>query len=199
MRAQTPPCMQKQRKVSEFNGALEEGSRNSNASTNKLRVKTAQMSQNSTGRWKKGPEVQNASAYRSRSFVVKDVAIDEVGRSGAGNVGSAALHAKVCNRSRNVPAGRWKKGLEGSNASTDVALRVKTAQVSAVQRGDGRRLQKFKCEHQRSACKNSASVSEFSGALEEGSRGFKCEHQPPAGQNSASVSEFSGAMERYAV
>ena len=55
-------------------------------------------------------KVQNASAYISRSFVVKDVAAGEVRRSATPNVDPAALHAKVCNQSRNVPAGRWKKG-----------------------------------------------------------------------------------------
>ena len=82
--------------------------------------------------------VQKASAY-FRNFVVEDVAAVEVGRSA--DVGPTALHAKVCNQSRNVPAGRWKKAPEGSNASTN-KLRVKTAQSVGVQRGAGRRLQR---------------------------------------------------------
>ena len=102
-------CVSKQHKVSEFYGALEDGRRLQ--------------------------KVQNASTY-SDSGVVKDVAAGEVGRSAAGDVGPAALHAKVCNQSRNVPAGRWKKAPEGSNASTNV-LRVKTAKSVRVQRGDG--------------------------------------------------------------
>ena len=55
--------------------------------------------------------VQNASAYVA-CLVIEQVAVDEGGRSL--DVGPTALHAKVCNQSRNVPAGRWKKGPEGS-------------------------------------------------------------------------------------
>ena len=81
-------------KVSKFSGALEEGSR----------------------------RFKNASTHGD-SLVAIQSAVDEVGRSGTGlpvsdvdpaDVDPAALHAKVCNQSRNVPAGRWKKAPEGS-------------------------------------------------------------------------------------
>ena len=55
------------------------------------------------------------------------VAASEVGKSAIVDEDPTALHAKVCNQSRNVPAGRWKNAPEGSNASTN-HLRVKTAQ-----------------------------------------------------------------------
>ena len=124
------------------------------ASTNlALRVRIAQSVSTSTGRWKK---VKDASAYRA-SFVVEDVAAVEVGRSAILNSDPAALHAKVCNQSRNVPAGRWKKAPE-------VQKRAPTVCVSKERNG-----------------------SEFSGALKEGSRGFKSEHalHRAACQNSA--------------
>ena len=47
--------------------------------------------------------IQNASTYISRSFVAKDVAIEEVSSlvdvGKTADVGPAALHAKVCNQS----------------------------------------------------------------------------------------------------
>ena len=95
--------------------------------------------QSSTGRWKKAPEVQNASAHVF-CLVAEEIAVAKVRM--AVNVGPAALYAKVCNQSRNVPAGRWKKAPEGSNASTNVALRVKAAQSVKIQRGDERRVQR---------------------------------------------------------
>ena len=77
-------------------------------------------------------------------LVVVNVACIEISRPARPDKNPAALHAKVCNQSCNVPAGRWKKAPES-----------------------------LKCEHQPTACQNSENVSEFSGAMEEGSRGFK--------------------------
>ena len=94
----------------------------------------------STGRWKKGPEGSKASTHVAVCHVAIQSAVDEAGRSV--DVRPTALHAKVCNQSRNVPAGRWKKGPEGSNASTNGGLRVKAAQRVKVQRGAGRSVQK---------------------------------------------------------
>ena len=62
---------------------------------------------------------KNASAHVS-SLVVVQVACIEVGRPAAGNKDPTALHAKACNQSRNVPAGRWKKAPERSRASVHV-------------------------------------------------------------------------------
>ena len=77
-----------------------------------LHAKVCNQSRNvPAGRWKKGPEVQNASAYVA-SIVIVEVACIEVGRSR--DVGPAGLHAKVCSQSCNVPAGRWIKGPDGS-------------------------------------------------------------------------------------
>ena len=84
---------------------------------------------------------KNASAHVF-CLVAEEIAVAKVRM--ALNVGPAALYAKVCNQSRNVPAGRWKKAPESS-----------------------------KCKHQHAACQNSTNVSEFTGALEEGSRRFK--------------------------
>ena len=59
-----------------------------------LHEKVCNRSRNApAGRWKKGPEVSNVSAYVARLVIVK-VACIEVGRCAAGDVGPAALHAK---------------------------------------------------------------------------------------------------------
>ena len=77
-----------------------------------LHAKVCNQSRNvPSKRWKNVPK--NASAYIACLVVVQD-ACNEVGRSEALDEDPAALHAKVCNRPRTVPAGRWKNGPEGS-------------------------------------------------------------------------------------
>ena len=115
--------------------AVEVGrSATSDEDTTALHAKVCNQSRNvPAGRWKKAPEVQNASAHGG-CLVIVEVACSEVSRSRDGN--PTALHAKVCNQSRNVPAGRWKKAPEGPKmrAPTDCASKEATVRAGGKER-----------------------------------------------------------------
>ena len=136
-----------------------------------LHAKICNQSRNvPVGRWKKGPEVQNASTHIG-SEVIMQVAASEVGKSAIVNVGPAALHAKVCNQSRNVPAGRWKKAPEVQNASAHpaslVAVNLAILEVS-------RSFDVGPAALHAKVCNPSCNVP--AGRWKKGLEGSKCEH-----------------------
>ena len=47
----------------------------------------------------------------------------------------ATLHAKVCNQSRNVPAGRWKKAPEGSKCERAHVVCLVIVEVTCIKFG----------------------------------------------------------------
>ena len=86
--------------------AVDEGGRSNDVGPTTLHLKVCNQSRNvPAGRWKKGPEGSKASTHVAVCHVAIQSAVDEAGRSV--DVRPTALHAKVCNQSRNVPAGRW--------------------------------------------------------------------------------------------
>ena len=98
--------------MSDFNGALEEVSRGFKCEHRRSACQNSASVRVHRGDGRRLQKDQNASAH---SLIAIQGAVDEVGRSR--DVGPAALHAELCNQSRNVPAGRWKKGPEVQNAS----------------------------------------------------------------------------------